>query len=162
MSDQPVIHIDDVPLDDFGDGDKHIARIGKAGDAIGMEQLGCTVTVVPAGKCAFPFHNHHMIEEAIYVLEGEGEYRFGDARFPVAAGSLMAAPTGGRDRAHQLVNTGDVALRYLCFSTQSAADIVEYPDSDKILSVRFEPGTQQPSFRHIGRTADNADYWEGE
>ena len=38
----------------------------------------------------------------------------------------------GPSYAHQLRNTGGGALRYLCFSTLSTAEVVGYPDSKKV------------------------------
>src|SRR5690606_8871683 len=47
------------------------ARIAMVGAALGMRQLGCNLFTVPAGKRAFPFHNHHAVEELFIIIEGQ-------------------------------------------------------------------------------------------
>lgn len=161
MSRKPVINIDEIALDDFGHGEGFAAQLGRIGPAIGMEQLGCMLTVVPPGKKAFPFHNHHVIEEAAVVLAGEGELRHGEARQSVRAGDVIAMPAGGRDHAHQLINTGNQPLKYLCFSTAQKTDVVEYPDSNKVGAITWDDETGDATFRHRAY-AQEVDYWEGE
>jgi uncharacterized cupin superfamily protein len=133
MSAQRIVNLADVPLKENGDGNDFVARIGRAGAALGSTGLGCTLTVVPPGKRAYPFHRHHVIDELFYVLDGSGTCRIGDASFPVRAGDLIAAPAGAE--AHQIVNTSDRELRYLGFSTIGSVDIVEYPDSGKMAAA---------------------------
>lgn len=127
----PVVNIDDVPLMEFGNGAGFHAKLGRLGPIVGAEQLGCTLTVVRAGKKAFPFHNHHANEEMAFILSGTGELRLGEARHALRAGDVVAMPAGGAEAAHQIVNTGKDELRYLCLSTMRSPEAVEYPDSGK-------------------------------
>jgi uncharacterized cupin superfamily protein len=160
---KPIINIEDVPIDHFGNGGKFSALEGRVGPAIGAEQLGCSYTVVPTGKRAFPFHNHHINEEMMVILEGEGEYRFGTELYPVRKGDVIAAPAGGKERAHQLINTGADELRYLCMSTMHRSDIVEYPDSNKMGAMTYaHSNDDEPVFRHRSLIAEPIDYWDGE
>lgn len=161
MSDAPVVHIDDLTMDDLSHGDRFEAALGRIGPRIGMRQLGCMLTVVPPGKRAFPFHNHHVIEEAMVILAGDGTYRLGSETYPVRAGSVIAAPAGGRDTAHQLINTGDKELKYICFSTAQKTDVVEYPDSNKVSAVTWDAKSGAATFRHRAY-AQVIDYYEGE
>ena len=139
---KPVLNIDDAELMDFASpNEKFKAKLGRMGPALGAEKLGAMLTIVEPGKRAFPFHVHHAIEEMFYVIEGAGEYRFGDETFPIRKGDLLGAPTGGPERAHQIVNTGDETLKYLAFSTMDKIDVVEYPDSDKFLTFASEDGS---------------------
>ncbi|WP_421791457.1 cupin domain-containing protein [Hyphobacterium sp.] len=157
---RPIRNIADV--DDYypiKHGEKFEAQMGRMGPLVGLKQLGCSYMIVPPGKCAFPHHNHHVIEEAILILEGEGDYRFGDKTYPVKSGDLLGAPAGGRDVAHQLTNTGESDLRYVTFSTMQGADIVEYPDSNKVGAVTFDENGA--TFRHRA-FAQEIDYYEGE
>ncbi|MAC90174.1 cupin domain-containing protein [Maricaulis sp.] len=158
----PVTHIDDAPLENLAHGETFSADLARLGPLIGLQQLGCCLTVVPPGKTAFPYHNHHAIEEAIIILEGEGAYRFGEDCHAVRAGHVLAAPTGGRDVAHQLLNTGDADLKYICVSTQQPVDVVEYPDSNKVGAVHWSPTDDDAIFRHRAFAAEPVDYWEGE
>jgi len=141
------------------------ARVGQIGACIGMQKLGCNLTVVPPGKAAFPIHNHLANEEMFYVVSGNGEVRIGDARHAIRAGDVIACPPGGRETAHQIVNTGDAELRYLAISTKLFPEVCEYPDSDKfgVMAVTGQDANGQPAmFRYIGRATDSRDYWEGE
>ena len=63
MTEKAVINIDDVPLNDRGNGKQFAVKWGRAGPLIGLNGLGCAVHVVPPGKKAFPFHRHHVADE---------------------------------------------------------------------------------------------------
>jgi len=78
---------------------------------------------------------------------------------------VIAAPAGGRDTAHQIVNTSDQELRYLMVSTMIPHEVVEYPDSSKVgVYVGSAPGESPEgrSFNYRGRLGPMLDYWEGE
>lgn len=126
-------------------------------DAIGLSKIGARYIELPPGKSFCPFHVHHVEEEMFVILEGTGTYRFGEDTYEVAFGDVLGAPCGGPEFAHKLTNTGDTTLKYLAISTQSDADICEYPDSGK-----FGVGTRSRRFRFIGRMDDSRDYWDGE
>ena len=161
----PVINIGDVPLMEFGNGAGFEAKLGRIGPMVGAAQLGCSLTVVPAGKKAFPFHNHHANEEMAFVLSGTGEVRLGEARYPLRPGDVVAMPAGGAEAAHQIVNTGTDELRYLCLSTMLTPEAVEYPDSGKFaVTAQIPPGgrPRDARLRFIGRAETTLDYWDGE
>lgn len=163
---KPVINIDDVPLVPLKHAERFEARIGRVATLIGSTGIGCMVTVVPPGKAAFPFHVHHMTHELFFILEGSGEYRFGGERYPVRAGDICAAPVGGPDKAHQLINTGTGDLRYLGISSSNPQmpEVVEYPDSGKFAVVSQAPdgSPMKARIRYIGRLDTSLDYWDGE
>jgi len=141
------------------------ARMGFIGTRLGAQKLGYNITAVPPGKRAFPFHNHQVNEEMFFVLEGAGEIRIGDEKFPLRAGDVIACPAGGKETAHQIINTGTVELKYLGVSTRLSPDIAEYPDSDKFgVLAEYAPGAdgRPRGFRFVGRDTLNVDYWEGE
>lgn len=159
----PVINLDEVPLQQRGNGKSFEAEVGSFGPAIGSTGIGCMLHVVQPGKRAFPRHAHHQIHELFIVLEGEGTYRFGEKEFPVKAGDVCAAPAGGPETAHQLVNSSDVPLKYLGISTRAETEVVEYPDSEKFAVVsRFDWSTMSGGIRFIGRTKNSLDYFDGE
>jgi uncharacterized cupin superfamily protein len=168
MSDQeavkPVMNIADVPLRDNAHGETFEAKVGSFGKMIGSTGIGVMLHVVPPGKRAFPFHAHHQTQELFVVMEGEGTYRFGKDSYPVKAGDVLAAPTGGPEHAHQIINTGAAPLKYLGISANPVGtDVVEYPDSGKFaVSSRFDWSTGKGGVRYIGRAENSLDYWEGE
>ena len=138
-------------------------RTGAIGRAIGALKLGYNVTAVPPGKRAFPSHNHTVNEEMFFVLEGTGEIRIGETRYPIRAGDVIACPPGGTDTAHQIVNTGESELKYLAVSTMSRPDVVEYPDSGKFGLLAELPGSagEPPTaLRFVSRKEAGVPYWE--
>jgi len=143
---------------------KFDARRADVSLLIGAQKLGYNITEVPPGATGFPLHNHHINEEMFFVLEGSGEVRFGAERLPLRKGDFLACPPGGQSVAHQIINTGDVPLRYVSVSTMIFPDICEYPDSQKFLVAERvrNPDGSADGFRHIGRLSDAVDYWEGE
>ncbi len=162
---RPVINLDDVPLRQNGNGGAFEARIGSFGSMIGSTGMGAMLHVVPPGKKAFPFHAHHQIHELFVILEGEGTYRQGDQTYPVKAGDVCAAPTGGPETAHQIINSGTELLKYLGVSTMADTEVVEYPDSNKFGAIsRFDWSNPQSGkgVRFVGRTEASLDYWDGE
>src|ERR1700687_314019 len=112
-------------------GERCAARLAPIGSKLGAKKLGYNITVVEAGKRAFPFHHHHANEEMFFILEGTGTLRFGKEEYRVRAGDVIACPPGGPEVAHQLVNTGTTELKYLAVSTLIDTDIWQYPDSGK-------------------------------
>ena len=143
---------------------KFDARKAEVSLLIGAQKLGYNLTEVPPGLTGFPLHNHRVNEELFFILEGTGEARFGDERLPLRKGDFLACPPGDQSVAHQIINTGNVPLRYLAVSTMMYPDICEYPDSKKFLiaeKARKTDGSVD-GFRHTGRLSDVVDYWEGE
>lgn len=135
------------------------ARMGRLGPRLGLTRLGCSVVAVAPGASGWPFHSHRINDELFVVLAGSGELRLGDARHRVRAGDVVGCPAGGPQSAHQLVNTGDVELRYLAISSNLDPEICEYPDSGKVGAYS---GDSANGFYHMSRATDMRDYWEGE
>lgn len=141
------------------------ARMGMIGPVVGAQKLGYNLTAVPPGKRAFPFHNHHVNEEMFFVIEGEGEVRIGEAVYPIRPGDVIACPAGGKETAHQIINTGTVELKYLAVSTKLSPEIAEYPDSGKFgVLAEYPPDSdgKPQRFVFVGRESDSLNYWEGE
>jgi uncharacterized cupin superfamily protein len=161
MTAKAVINIDDVPMLDRGNGKQFAVKWGRAGALLGLAGLGCAVHVVPPGKKAFPFHRHHVMDELFFIISGNGEYRFGEERFPLRAGDLVSAPAGGK--AHQIINIGTEDLRYLGISTMGGVDLVDYPDSNKIaVAAGIKNGDfKTATYAGVGRF-QRADYYDGE
>jgi uncharacterized cupin superfamily protein len=109
------------------------------------------------GKRSFPFHFHHMTEEAMFVVSGSGKVRTPDGETPIGPGDHIYFPPGGP--AHQLINDGSEPLVYLGMSAGIGADVVEYPDSGKVnAGVGQFPNIK----RFIFRAKDQVDYFDGE
>ena len=157
---KPTINLDE--LDDYQDsvhgpfGESY----AEVGEKIGAEKLGYSVSILQPGKKVCPFHNHRVNEEMFLILEGSGTLRFGKEEYPLKVHDIIACPPGARDVAHQIINTSDAELRYLCLSTTEPFDICEYPDSNKMLALAGE--RDKGGFRHIGRMEQAVDYYDGE
>ena len=128
-----VVSEDELGWSEHLHGEKFGYRRRQLGSAAGGQRLGCSLYEVSPGRTAFPRHYHLANEEAIYVLEGSGTLRIGQEgeEVEVSQGDYVALPVGA-DGAHQLVNSSDAALRYLCFSTMVEPDVMVYPDSGKV------------------------------
>ena len=157
---KPVMNLDEVVFDDVEENGRFTSRRGSIGRHIGARQLGYNLTVLPPGKVQCPFHSHRAEEEMFLILEGEGELRFGDRRYPLRRHDVIACPTGGPEVAHQIVNTGQVDLRYLALSTLAEVEVCEYPDSDKVLLVTGKPGER--GLRKMIRAEATVDYYDRE
>jgi uncharacterized cupin superfamily protein len=162
---RPIINIADLEFRANDHGDRFSSRIGFIGAKVGAQKLGYNVTIVPAGKRAFPFHNHRVNEEMFFILEGEGEVRIGEDRFPIRQGDVIACPPGGAEAAHQIVNTSSADIKYLAVSTSMSPEIAEYPDSKKfgvIADLGAGPDGKPRRWRFLGRDNLCIDYYDGE
>ncbi|KFN41071.1 cupin domain-containing protein [Arenimonas oryziterrae] len=167
---KPILNLDEVELAPMGfpvpdaQAARFGASFGQIGTVVGAQKLGYNLTVVPAGKRAFPLHNHRVNEEMFFILEGRGEVRIGTQTHPIRRGDVIACPPGGVDTAHQIINTGDSDLRYLAVSTKMSPEICDYPDSGKFGVMAIAPGADgKPDiFRYVSRPGTSLDYWDGE
>jgi mannose-6-phosphate isomerase-like protein (cupin superfamily) len=65
---------------------------------------------LPPGASTTP-HHHPITEEIYYILHGTGRMRIGQEIRLVAQGDAIAILPGA---SHQITNTGDVTLLFLC------------------------------------------------
>ena len=151
-----VINIDELKLERFAHGDKFETHGVRIGPLLGAKDLGYSYDVLPPGKTGCPFHSHRAEEEMFFIVRGQGLLRYGGETRPIRAGDFICCPTGGPDTAHQIINDSREELAYISVSTMMPAEVCEYPDSGKIGA--FGAGV----VRHMTRTDDARDYWEGE
>ena len=157
-----ILNLADAPLQPVAShGGRFAADYASLTAAIGARKLGVSLAVVAPGGRAWPRHAHHVNEEMILILEGEGTYHCGDESAPVKTGDLISAPPGDGATAHQIENTSDAELRYLTFSTRLEPEVVEYPDSGKI-GIASYAGHPAPAVRLLVPAGQSLDYWEGE
>lgn len=95
-----------------------------------------------------------------FIIEGEGELRFGDKRYPIRPHDVIACPTGGPEVAHQIINTGTTTMRYLSLSTLVEVETCEYPDSQKVSIVAGKRGER--GLRKMFRAEATVDYYDRE
>lgn len=124
---------------------------------LGGERLSAGLWELPPGKRSFPFHAHLVTEEAMFVISGTAKVRTPDGLTPIGPGDFVHFPPGGP--AHQLVNDGTEPLVYVGLGAGVGADVVEYPDSDKVASAA---GTGPSRKRFVFKRGAQVDYYEGE
>ena len=95
------------------------------------------------------------------VLEGSGTLRVADEVLPISAGDVMFIPAG-LEYPYQIINTSDAPLKYLSASTKAAAEICEYPDSEKYGVFADHKAETLLQGRRMHRVRDHLDYWDGE
>lgn len=145
-------------------GEKFGYKRKSLSSATGGEKLGCSLYEVPPGCRAWPYHYHGANEEAMYVLQGSGTLRVNGEEVPVSEGDYATFPAK-MEGAHQLINTSEGALRYLCFSTMIEPDVMVYPDSGKVgVFVGAAPGgpKEKRSVNKFFKGDDAVNYYEGE
>ena len=69
-------------------------------------------------------HFHRRVEEIYYITHGSAEMIIDEERRPVSEGDAIAIPPGA---VHQIINTGDSELRFLCMCAPA------YEHSDTVL-----------------------------
>lgn len=155
---------DDLAWSHTEQGDHFAAKRKSLSAATGARELGCSLYELPPGKSAWPMHAHMGNEEAVFVLEGSGTLRHANGESAISAGDYLSFPRG-KDHAHQIVNTSDSPLRYLCISTMNEPDIGWYPNSRKFgLFAGSAPGGDQSkrSVQAFLPEGAQVEYWEGE
>ncbi|HKH76325.1 MAG TPA: cupin domain-containing protein [Rubrobacteraceae bacterium] len=159
-----VTNEDGLRWSEHSHGEKFGYRRKSLSSATEGEKLGCSLYEVEPGRSAWPYHYHGANEEAIYVLEGSGTLRVAGEEIPLGKGDYATFPASA-EGAHQLVNTSDRPLKYLCFSTMIEPDATVYPDSGKVgVFVGAAPGGPKENRTLSGffREEDGVDYYEGE
>jgi quercetin dioxygenase-like cupin family protein len=75
----------------------------------GAENFAMRYFEVKPGGQAGP-HSHSW-EHEVFILEGQGVMKGGEEEFEVRPGSVVFIPS---DEPHQLKNSGDLTMKYLC------------------------------------------------
>jgi uncharacterized cupin superfamily protein len=159
-----VVNENELEWGEQSHGERFAHRRKQLSSAAGGEKLGCSLYEVPPGRRAWPYHYHLANEEAIYVLEGSGTLRIDGQEVGISQGDYVALPVGEAG-AHQIFNTSDAPLRYLCFSTMVEPDIAVYPDSEKIgLFAGAAPGGPKGkrTLHKYLRAGAEVGYYDGE
>jgi uncharacterized cupin superfamily protein len=133
------------------------ARLARGTAAL---KLGASIDILDPGKRGCPYHLHHAQEEMFIVLEGHGSMRVAGEMLAVKAGDVVFVPPGP-EYPHQMINTSDAPLKYLSISTRDTPEVCEYPDSNKVLTIARQPGSES-GLRRMNRLDTDLDYWDGE
>jgi uncharacterized cupin superfamily protein len=135
-----------------------ILRAVRVGAAAGARALGATLYELEPGAAVSPLHVHHANEELLVVIAGRPTLRDAEGEREVGEGELVAFPAGP-EGTHQVLNRGEAPARVLLISTMVSPDVVEHPESGKVLTVVGE-GAQGEA--HAFRLEDEVAPWTGE
>lgn len=147
---------------DFESGEKppgFRSRRARIGYQLGSELVGASLWEVPPGEAAYPYHYHYSDEELVIVLSGRPTLRTPDGERELEEGDVIRFELGEAG-AHQIVNRGEAAVRFLAVSSSGRPDVVVYPDSGKVgVGERLPKGG---GLRAFFRRGDAVDYFDGE
>lgn len=132
----------------------------RVGAMAGAKHVGVTVYELDPGKANMPYHAHFGVEEVLVVLRGTPTLRTPGGERELAEGEVVSFPPG-RDGAHQLVNRSEAPARFLMLSSKALADVIEYPDSEKVSAQGGEWGTPD-AIGYMLPIASEVGYFEGE
>ena len=137
------------------------ARWAEIGQQAGTKELGVSLYELRPGEAVCPLHIHYGNEEMIVVLSGRPTLRTLDDERDLVPGEVVACPRG-KAGAHRLDNKTEEDTRFLIFSTMMAPEVVEYPDSGKILARSTVDRGDENWLRKIFRADDSVGYYDGE
>ena len=157
---KPFVNLADVIFTDIEENGYYTSRRAQFSAGIGARKLGYNLTELPPGKAQCPFHSHRAEEEMFFILEGEGELRYGAERHIIRQHDVIACPAGDAATAHQIINTGRTTMRYLSLSNMSSVEVCEYPDSGKIGVYAGADGVS--GLRKIFRAETTVSYYDRE
>ena len=113
-------------------------RAARVGAQAGSERLGAALYELGPGAWVSPYHAHHDNEELLVVLAGRPTLRRPGGTDELATGDVVAFPAGP-EGAHRVENQRDEPARVLVVSTMVFPDVVEHPDSAKVLALTGPP-----------------------
>jgi len=146
------INLDEIPWKAFGGPPGYEWHNKDIDPLVGARHLGYRLIRLPPGQSSYPLHFHHVAEELFYVTQGQCTLLGPRGETALRSGDFVAFPPGPRG-AHKLRNDSAADCTVLALATTAPNDLVEYPDSDKVLTKTL-PG--------IFRKGDAVGYWEGE
>ena len=106
----------------------------RLGDAAGLTQYGVNLLTLKPGVWSSQRHCHSHEDEFIYVLSGEVVMVSNDGEELLRAGDAAGFPAGTGD-GHCLQNRSAADAVVLEIGSRMAADSVDYPDIDLILTA---------------------------
>lgn len=135
MSRRAPIHRDSVPaVSGSGYPEPFKSRMGDAswralGDHFGITQFGVSYETLEPGAQSSVRHWHTLVDEFIYMVEGELLLRTNDGEHAFTAGMCMGFK-GGDKNAHHLVNRSQKTATFMVVGTRMKGDVPLYPDDD--------------------------------
>ena len=164
MSKPNIINLNELEYVPHSHGENFQAECAPVANQLNASKLGYRVTRVPPGKRAWPLHAHYVNEEMFFILEGSGSVKIGDALHPITKGDFISAPAKP-ELPHQIINTSNATLSYICVSTMLEPEIAVYPESGKLgIIAGSAPGrlNEDTGVVKFIEAESGVDYWQGE
>ena len=111
-----------------------LTDVARAQKGIAPKYLNFDFRKLPPNEYNAAYHFHRYAEEIFYMISGRAMLRTPDGLSEVREGDIIFFEAG-ESGAHQLYNHSDETCTYLDMRSYIGHDIVEYPDSDKIIVV---------------------------
>lgn len=162
-----IINISEVEPRIEARGNKFSFQGKRLGPHVGSKLIGSSYVEIPPNKQAFPNHYHTANEEAVFVIEGQGQVRIGNEELNILTGDYISFPVGP-EHSHSIRNNSTGTLKLLCISTLIPVEIVGYPDSNKTAAFAMADSSKglanstSPWVRFIINNQPSVDYYEGE
>jgi uncharacterized cupin superfamily protein len=124
-------------------------------------KLGMSLFELLPGQTQCPYHFHHGNEELLLVLIGQPTLRTPDGERELEPGDVVHFPTGPMG-AHHVLNRTDEPVRYVIADTKVTPEVVEYPDSGKLVAMARTESQRGDALWTCHRLDDEVDYFDGE
>lgn len=120
------------------------SRMGQAnwralGNHFGLSQFGVSLETLQPNAQSSVRHWHALVDEFVYVIEGELSLRTDDGEFILSPGMCIGFKAGDKN-AHHLVNKSGAVAKFMVVGSRVPGDLAFYPDDDLALFVT-EHGT---------------------
>jgi uncharacterized cupin superfamily protein len=124
----------------------------------GRRKLNMSLYELQPGETQLPYHFHHGAEELLIVLGGRPTLRTPEGERELAEGEAVHFPSGPAG-AHQVLNGSDAPARYVVAAASTSPEVVEYPDSRRVLAAARSEGG--PIWT-MHRLENEIDFWDDE
>lgn len=151
-----IVNLHSLPSDGELEHEGFRVRYAGVGRKVGAELMGASVYEIDPGKKLWPYHLHHANEEWLLVLRGRPTLRTPEGEQELTEGDL-ACFVRGKNGAHQLRNDTGETVRIVMLSTRLSPELIEYPDSGKVLAKDAHGDDV-----FMSTYGEPAEYWDGE
>jgi len=117
-------------------------------------KLSVCFYVLEPGKENYPYHYHSSNEEVFYIISGKGTLKTFKGDVEIKEGDVIIFPPN-ENGAHKIINTSESQLVYLDIDTVSSAELIFYPENEKIMAMA-------KGFRKSYKIKSEINYLEGE
>ncbi len=132
-------HVEVMTANDTPCGPSRMLRFSDTG---GLTQFGAFVEILPPGSRSSLCHWHREEDEFVYMLSGEVTVFEGGVATLLHPGQAVCFKAGVPS-GHYLKNDGAEEARYLVVGTRLPAEVVTYPDHDRVYHVDRTKGEER-------------------